>query len=186
MFMGIEIGGDIMRDAQFIANGSDTGLSLSDYRNWFARNQRLGTLKSSVVDYCVGKTFDGLKSPNGALYRLCRNDTDLSYDGIRILLRKTDWRGSNFPAVRDDIRFPLQLSKIPEAVIFCLRDTRDIWHPVLDLDAWDFYVLSGKRLSFICDGAAFITLPALLMLGPVLSDFNGLKHAVDRCLEVDA
>ena len=182
MFMGIEIGGDIMRDAQFIANGSDTGLSLSDYRNWFARNQRLGTLKSSVVDYCVGKLLTGLETPYGALYRVGSEDMQLSDDGIRVDLRWTDWLACTNRSVRDSVSFPLRFGSWPAVVIFGLRDSAERWHPVLDLDAWDFYSVSGRIMSEAYMGADRISLPALLSLGPVWSDYNGIPDAIQQSM----
>lgn len=174
-----------MYDQCFRVNGSDTNLTLSGYKDWFTRNNRVGTLRQSVMEYCVGKTFNGLESPCGSLYRVDAGDGLLTGDGISILLRSSSWYGSDFPSVRSDILFRLCISHVPDVVIFGLHDMRDHWHPVLDLDAWDFYSVPGKRIASVCEGAAYITMPALLMLGPVMSDFNGIKQAVDRCVEAE-
>lgn len=171
-----------MHDEHFRANGQDLTLTMKGYTDWFARNQRIGTFKTSVMEYCVGKLLTGLETPYGALYRVGSEDMQLSDDGVRVDLRWTDWLACTNSSVRDAVSFPLRFGSWPAVVIFGLRDSAERWHPILDLDAWDFYSVSGSILSEAYMGADRISLPALLSLGPVWSDYNGIPDAIQQAM----
>lgn len=169
-----------MTDDQFMANGQPVGLTMTGYREWFARNQRIGTFKTSVMEYCVGKQLAGLETPYGSLYRIGCRDDQLSDDGVRVELRWSEWTGTTDAAKRNSVSFPLMVVSWPDIILFGLHDTSDRYHPVLDLDAWDFYSVSCSRMRDAYGCADRISLQDILKLRPVWSDYNGIPEALAK------
>ena len=172
-----------MTHDHFMANGQPTHITMASYRDWFARNERIGTLKTSIMEYCVGKLLNGLESPYGALYRIGDVDDQLTEDGIVVGIRWTEWTGSTDASVRNDVSFPLRFGKWPDVVLFGMHDTSDRYHQVLDLDAWDFYSVPGNRLRERYGGSEQIQMQDLLKLSPVWSDYNGIPEAIQKALD---
>ena len=135
------------------------------------------------MEYCVGKLLAGLESPCGSLYRLGRKDEQLSDDGIRVELRWSEWTRTTNAAKRNSVSFPLMVCGWPDIILFGLRDNSDRYHPILDLDAWDFYSVRGQRMRGAYDRAERISLHDILKLCPVWSDYNGIPEALGKTMD---
>ena len=170
-----------MSGYHFMSGGRATNMTMESYTAWFARNQRIGTVKTSVVEYCLGKLLNGLESPNGTLYRLLLDgDEMLTDDGISVELRQASMSASQNRSLSGMYTFQLDIRQETEAVIFSVRDNDGKWKSVLDLDAWCFYVISADKLRSVCGSADRISLQALTLLSPEVSGYDGVPDALWR------
>ena len=63
--------------------------------------------------------------------------------------------------------------------VFCLWKATSKAQSILDLNLWEFYVLSTSVLDARKPNQKTIGLESLKKLGPVITDFSGLRDAIE-------
>lgn len=173
--------------------GRDIGLSLQDFWSWGFSDLLDNTLRGSYAEFIVAAAL-GI---NLTAERVNWEPWDLTMDGIRVEVKSCSylqtWEQKRASAVKFSIRpsmpwtagsgYAGELRRPSDVYVFCLYAEKDATQAdPLRLDGWEFYVLPTWRLDESCGAQKSIALSSLLQLGPVKTDFEGLKAAVQRCI----
>lgn len=167
--------------------------TLGEYWAWahsdIASNAERGKLAEYIIHCAVGS-----KAP-------CRTEWDaydvLSEEGVKIEVKSSaylqTWRQERFSDIRFDIApknawdaesntYSGDRRRSADVYVFCLFAAKDAERAdPLDLDQWEFYVLSTRTLEERVPRQKQIGLRALLRLGAEKVGFEGLHPAVAAC-----
>ena len=174
---------------------ADTGLRLRDFLSWGYSDLLDNTLRGSYAEFLVAAALgiDLSKS------RVNWEPWDLTFPAGQAELHIEVKSGSYLQAweqkrpspIRFNIRPTVRWSEThgyageqrrqSDVYVFCVFTEKDASKAApMNLDSWDFYVLSTKVLDERCGEQKSISLDALRRLSPEKADFAGLRAAVLR------
>lgn len=106
----------------------------------------------------------------------------LTGDGYRLQIEAASYLQSQDEEHPDFISYPI--SGMPDAYVFSLYKATSPSQNPLNLDLWDFFVISRKALTKDNSSRKTITLPRLQELGVWQSDYFGISEAILKALDV--
>ena len=182
----------------FILGGKPTGDTIESFWSWAYSELESNIVRSVLAEYIVASAL-GITDKPGEDYREMWRPYDLLYGQTRIEIKSastiqawnTKHKGrftfSIAPArvvdeygnYRDDA--PSQRNS--DIYVFCIFAPEDEDTPPLVLDAWKFYVIKTSILDDKLPTQKTISFEPLKALGPVETDYKGLKAVIDGCKE---
>jgi len=161
------------RNEHFSVNGRELPLTMADFQHWAYSGFGSNASRSVLAEYIVATAL-------GISDKL-RNDSMgsvLMDDGRRVKVSTAAYIQSCDEEHPERIAFNMACGNNPDISIFCVYTALMADESPLNLDLWEFYVLPSEILNTALHGKQTITLPHLLKLEPLWSDYYGLKEAV--------
>lgn len=167
----------------FLANGEEMEITMNDFLRWsypnFLTSERRNALSLFVVASSLGLSKD------------CPSDTMvwkpydiLTGDGYRLQVSSASYLQSMDEEHPDFISFEVLKPWDADAFIFCLYKGSAASQNPLNLDLWDFFVISSKSLMQDSDNRKSITLPRLQELGVWQCDYFGIADGIQKVMDV--
>ena len=170
----------------------DTGLSVGEYWSWAYSDILTNRNRGIFAEFLVGHALDVLNEP-----RMEWDGFDLHYKGKRIEVKSSaylqSWHQSKPSIIRFDIApkkawdarsntYSDTLQRHSDCYVFCLFATlEESTADVLDLNQWDFYVISTKSLNDIYPTQKSLGFESIKKIASITS-YAGLKSTVDTTL----
>lgn len=178
-----------------VFGGKDTGLCLRDFWSWAYSDLLDNTLRGSYSEFIVAAAL-GIDLSAG---RVNWEPWDLTLHGkksdVRVEVKSCSYLQTWEQERPSDIKFSIRPAaawsvekgwsgeqrRPSDVYVFCVFTEQDnATADPLRLDGWEFYVVPTKKLDECCAAQKTIGLRSLLHLGPIRTDFAGLKDAVLR------
>ena len=174
-----------------VFKGESVGYRLSDFWSWAFSDLLDNTLRGSYAEFVVAAAL-GLDLNT---VRVNWEPWDLTLGNIRIEVKSSSflqsWEQEHLTNVSFSIRPTMQwtadggysgeVKRQSDVYVFCLYAEQDAAKAdPADLDGWEFYVLPTRRLDENCGAQKTIAFGSMLRLGPIKTDFAGLKAAVQQ------
>jgi hypothetical protein len=167
-----------------------TARTVGDFWQWAYSDVLSNRNRSIFAEYLVGVALEAVDRP-----RVDWDSVDLTYLGCKVEVKSAaDGRGPEDEETPAKIQFSIRKStdmepgaggngdakaRFADVYVFCHYLERDAEkNDVLDVGAWDFYVLSTKALNKKFGDAKSISLSSLRHLATAYK-FEGLKARVD-------
>lgn len=178
-------------DEPFTQQGRSIGSDLRQFWRWACSdligNAQRGVLAEYIVGLALGCVADGVRVEWDA--------SDLLIEGgIRVEVKSSaylqSWKQERLSTISFGIQptngwdattntIAAQRKRQADVYVFCVfKQTDRATADPLDLDQWDFYVMSTQRLNFTFGEQKSIVLSSLLSHDPVGCSFSGLASAV--------
>ena len=186
--------GKLTGTENFMLNGNPTGVKLSSFWAWAYSELESNIVRSVLAEYIVASALSITDTP-GEDYREMWRPYDLLYRNIRIEVKSAStvqaWNTKHkgkftfsiaparvvdeFGNYKDDA--PVQRNS--DIYIFCIFAPNDETTSPLILDSWTFYLVPTKVFDEIMPMQKTISFDPLKSLNPTITDYKGLKNAVD-------
>lgn len=178
-------------DEQISFRGAGTGVCLRDFWGWAYSDLLENTLRGTYAEFIVAAAL-GIDTSD---VRVNWEPWDLTADGIHIEVKSSSYLQSWEQTRPSDIKFSIRPAsqwsaengfsgerrRQSDVYVFCLFTEKDADKAdPLNLDSWEFYVISTKRLDEQCGDQKTIGLKSLLRLKPEIADYASLCGAVLR------
>jgi hypothetical protein len=166
------------------------GRTVGDFWQWAYSDLLANTTRSVFAEYIVGIALSATDKA-----RLEWESTDLSYGEVKIEVKASahcqSWHQEKPSAIQFSIRkatvwnrhtgkYEGQPTRCADVYVFCLYPEKDTSKAnVLDVPAWDFYVVSTVVLNREFGEAKSLSLSTVKRIG-VHCKFDSLRAAVDR------
>jgi hypothetical protein len=172
-----------------------TGLTanVGDFWQWAYSDILSNRNRSIFAEYLVGLALGAVDTP-----RVEWDAADLTYKGFKIEVKSSadcqSWYQKKPSTIRFSIRkavvwdytsgkFEGEPTRCADLYVFCHYPEKEPAKAnVLDVPAWDFYVIATGVLNVSCGEAKSLSLASVNRIG-VRSKFGGLKSTVDTILE---
>ena len=178
-------------DENFIASGSSLNLKLLDFWKWSVSDLVSNATRGILAEFIVASALD---CSNGV-----RNEWDafdILFDGTKIEVKSAAYLQSWAHAKLSNIIFTIrptmawdsQTNKIDSSprrqadiYVFCLlkHQNKETLDP-MNLDQWEFYVLSAKLLDEKLTMQKTISLARLLQLEPIIARYEDLADCINK------
>ena len=176
-------------------NGHEaTEFRLRDFWAWQASDLLDNTLRGALAEFIVAKAL-GVSTAES---RKDWGPYDIVYDGhhnieVKASAYLQSWEQSKPSQIKFSIRparewipkkgYTDKIIRLSDIYIFCLftETDREKADP-LNLDQWEFYMISTDIINEKCKEQKTITLNSLLKLSPLKSDFSNLHANAKRIL----
>ena len=182
-------------DEPFSQQGRAIGANLRDFWSWACSDLVNNAMRGVLAEYIVGLALGCV----GSGTRLEWDATDLrTRQGLRVEVKSSaylqSWKQERLSKISFDIKPALgwdattntnatERARQADVYVFCvLASTDKAAVDPLNLDQWDFYVMSTKRLNAAVGEQKTITLGSLLKNTPAKCSFAELP----ACIEVEA
>lgn len=170
----------------FIVNGHQIENTMADFLKWSYSDLSEPTVRSAIAEYIVASALD-LTSSEQKRYAPKKHFYDLmTHDGFRLCVRSAAYLES--VDSEQPVRISFGTTHIfsstvvrPDAYVFCLFKGMSADDSPLNLDLWDFYALNHSVIAARVKTKT-ITLPSLLRLEPLWSDYYGLATAIESAV----
>lgn len=177
---------------EFTLRGSGLGLTVNDFWSWAYSDLLNNTYRGVLAEFLVF-TAMGYTPPRTQM-RIDWSPFDLtSPTGRRIEVKSAaflqSWEQDYHSKILFDIApkhawsptdgYAPEAKRTSDLYVFCLYTALSKEQSVLNLDLWEFYVLPTSVLDREKPAQKTISLPSLLKLGPVKTDFSNLGTVID-------
>jgi hypothetical protein len=164
------------------------GFKLRDFWQWAASDLVSNAMRGVLAEYIVANALGlagGIRTEWDA-YDLLFNDRKIEVKSASYI---QSWNHQNLSKITFGIRptrgwdaetnTSSDLRRQADVYVFCLlaHKDQDTLDP-LDLNQWEFYVLSSEVLNRASPDQKTISLASLLRLNPLKIDYSGLSRAV--------
>lgn len=165
----------------FMANGEETGITINDFWRWsypdFLDNDRRKILSKFIVASSV-RLSDFRPQDKGGM----RKHYDLlTGDGYRVQIEAASYLQSCDGEHPSHISFPIPPWDV-DVYVFCLYKAETPSQNPLNLDLWEFFVLSAAKLPE--KKPLSITFPRLTEIGVWQADYYGIPGAISKAMDV--
>ena len=191
-----------------IFDGMPIGYLLRDYWAWNSSDLLNNTLRGSFCEFIVASALDLDLSDStnkdwGAYdvtfpfhWQSCGNESDIVRIEVKSCSYLQSWEQSKLSNIIFSIRptrawdpisgYSGEVKRQSDVYVFCVYTVKDrAKADPLILDGWDFYVLPTRRLDDICGPQKSISLPSLLTLNPIRTNYSGIQCAIIHCIQGD-
>ncbi len=179
-------------DEQFTHEGRSVGAQLREFWSWACSDLISNAMRGVLAEYIVGLALDCLAGRT----RLEWDATDLrTRNGLRVEVKSSaylqTWTQQRVSQISFDIRpttgwdattntYAVERKRHADVYVFCVFTPIDkVVADPLDLDQWDFYVMSTDRLNDAVREQKTITLASLQRHEPIKCTFAELSECVD-------
>ncbi|MGH3902484.1 MAG: hypothetical protein ACRDTA_30350 [Pseudonocardiaceae bacterium] len=182
-------------DDRFTLQGQDVGANLLGFWRWSCSDLVGNVMRGVLAEYIVGLTLecvDGGVRPEW-------DATDLCFQGCRVEVKSSaslqSWSQTKLSPIKFDIEpktgwyadtntYATERKRQADVFVFCvLTHTDKATVNPLNLDQWDFYVLSTDRLNTAVGEQKSITLGSLLRLNPAKASFTNLRACIETATQ---
>ena len=179
---------------EFTLNGSGTGITVSDLWSWAYSDLLNNTSRGVAAEFLVYASLYTFLPPPDQKMRVDWTPYDLtSPSGRKIEVKSAAYLQSWDDNYHEHISFDIAPKRAwdpdngysPNAkrncdlYVFCLYKALSKDVSPLDLDQWEFYVLPTAILNAKIPTQKRIGLRSLLTLNPIVTDYAGLRDAVE-------
>lgn len=195
-------------DEHIYFDGMPTGYLLSDFWRWSSSDLLDNTLRGTYSEFIVGTALGldmsvGFENwlPWDLTFPLQWQDkTGQPHEAVCVEVKSAAYLQSFNPSRLSDIIFSIrpttkwepdgtrssEKQRQSDVYVFCLyaETNRRLADP-LNLDGWEFYIISTKKLDEICGAQKTISLNSLRQLNPIRADYSGIQAAVVQCVQGD-
>ncbi|MGH3696926.1 MAG: hypothetical protein ACRDRX_23595 [Pseudonocardiaceae bacterium] len=181
-------------DDRFTHLDQDVGANLLGLWRWACSDLVSNVMRGVLAEYIVGLA---LGCVDGGV-RLEWDAADLVFQGWRVEVKSSaslqSWSQTRLSPIKFDIEpktgwfaetntFAAERKRQSDVFVFCVLAHSDkATVDPLNLDQWDFYVLSTRRLNAAVGEQKSITLGRLLRLDPVKTSFADLRASVEAAI----
>ncbi len=186
-------------DETFMVDGKTINLTTNDFWQWAYSDLNNSIVQSMLAKFIVASSIKTVTT------RLERSRTGNSYDllsknGYKVNVRAAAYIQTLDEEYPDHISFSIApikfsnrtaseyetdtLQRNSDVYIFCIYKALTTNETPLNLDLWNFYVLSTKILNKKKPAIKTITLPSLMKMEPVQCDYYGISEAIQKILTV--
>ena len=167
---------------------------MGDFWQWAYSDVLSNRNRSIFAEFIVGTALGAVDSP-----RVEWDAFDLRYDGLKIEVKSSaycqSWPQRKPSTIQFSIRkavfwnnetatYEGNSTRSADVYVFCVHTEREkLKVNVLDLSAWDFYVLSTEVIDKDYGEAKSLSLATVNRLA-LLCKFDGLKATVDRLVKL--
>lgn len=179
-------------DEPFTQQGRDLGASLRGFWSWACSDLVNNALRGVLAEYVVGLALDCVDGGT----RVEWDATDLlTGHGLRVEVKSSaylqSWKQDRLSAISFDVKPALgwdattntmatERARHADVYVFCVLASVDkATVDPLDLDQWDFYVMSTNRLNTAVGEQKTIALGSLLRHAPTQCSFAELRTGIE-------
>lgn len=178
-------------DECFTFEDIPNGKQLNDFWSWGFSDLYNNTLRGILAEFIVASAI-GIDTKQTreewAAYDL------LTASGRKIEVKSSayiqSWCNQRMSKIQFSIRpthswnvkkgYSNEIQRQSDLYVFCLYANRDKSKSPLQLDQWEFYIISTSTLNEKCGDQKSITLNSLLSLFPIKATYNGLHDAIEN------
>ena len=171
-------------DESLSVGRNQIALTVNDFWRWaysdFSNKKNL----TIFADFLVATSLEERPA-----LRQTRNGYDILWspcaDGVRINVRAGAYTEALEMEHPDRIQFRLSEYDEPhscDVIVFCVYRAMSQDESPLDMELWDFYIINSRVLYRDVPDRRVITLPALMELEPIWSDYYGIGMAVQKAM----
>lgn len=188
-------------DEHIVFDGMPTGYLLSDFWRWSFSDLLNNTLRGAYAEFIVSAALDlNMDTVNEdwtpwdvTFPHQWTDHAGCSRTEARIEVKSGSYVQSWAQAKPSNIVFSIRQTRAWDSIsgyqdevrrqsdlyVFCLYSVQDREQAdPLTLDGWTFYIIPTSTLDDVCGAQKTLSLPSLLKLNPVQTDFSGVKDAV--------
>ena len=181
----------------FSFNGNDLGKMTLSFWSWAYSELESNILRSALAEYIVALALDITENADEC-YRKTWRPYDLGFMGRRIEVKsastvqawETRHKGkytfsiapASLPNENDNYEENAPKQRNSDVYVFAIFEPKGEEVNPLNLDGWHFVVISTRVLDENMPLQKTISMPSLLRLDPIETDFAGLKSAVLSCI----
>lgn len=182
----------------FLVGGRQISLTVNDFWRWAYSDLADERNRSMMAEFIVASSIGASRQDDASSGQACKRRGLLSPDGYRLEVRSAAYVQSWDMEHPDHVSFSIANPMPPcrdgnaaarvhagqdsDAYIFCLYKGMCRGDSPLDLDLWEFYVLPAAALDAAMPARKTITLPSLMKLRPVWSDYYGIWEAMLKAM----
>ncbi len=192
-------------DEHITFDGMPIGYMLQDFWAWNSSNLLNNTIRGAYCEFIVSAALGLDLNDTNSDWDAYDIDFPHSWvhnrvlrDSVHIEVKSSAylqaWEQSKPSAIQFSIRptrawspqtgYDSAVKRQSDVYIFCLYHVTDrASADPLNLDGWDFYVLSTDALNAHCGPQKTLSLTGLQSLNPIKTDFSGLPDAVIASLQ---
>ena len=163
--------------------GHDIALTVNDFWRWSFSDFSDFSTRDAFAEFLaassLGLTADGAARQHRARYLLY---APLGGSGLRVSVRTAAYVQSDEAEHPDHIIFVIPKKPDCDAYLFCVFKAMTGAESPLNTDLWDFYALRSCALGGSVSERGFVTLPVLMGLNPVWSDYYGIGDAIKKAM----
>lgn len=181
-------------EERFLLQNAETDIRLLDFWKWNQSDILNNSLRGILAEFIVSKAVNTINET-----RVEWDAYDLlTADGIKIEVKSAaylqSWQQSKKSIIQYNIRptlaweantntYATEIKRTADVYVFCLlnEQNRQLVNP-LDLDQWEFFVLSTEQINREKGSQKTIGLNGILKMEPIMTGFDGIKDAVKRVL----
>ena len=185
------------------------GYLLRDYWAWNSSDLLNNTLRGSFCEFIVSSALEIDLSeatnadwgPYDVTFPYEWYNKDGKHDIVRIEVKSCAylqaWEQKQLSNILFSIRptrawdslggYSDEVKRQSDAYVFCLYTVknREEADP-LKLEGWTFYIVSTQKINEACGPQKTISLSALKALGPIETDYLGIKEAIIQCIKIQS
>lgn len=177
---------------EFTLHGSSAGITIKDFWSWAYSDLLNNTFRGVLAEFLVYSSMSNIVPPTQM--RIDWMPFDLtSPSGHRIEVKSAaylqSWEQDYYSKILFDIApkrawsptdgYSVEVKRNSDLYVFCLYTALSRNKSILDLDLWEFYVLATSVLNEKTPLQKGISLPSLLKLRPVKTDYEGLGQTIE-------
>ena len=155
---------------------------VNDFWRWSFSDFSDFSTRDAFSEFLVASSL-GLTADGNARQRRVRNLlwSPVGTAGVRVNVRTAAYVQSSEAEHPDHIIFVIPKKPDCDAYLFCVFKGMTGAESPLDTDLWDFYALCSSALGRMPE-SGYVTLPALMGLNPVWSDYYGIGDAIKKAI----
>ncbi|WP_320972257.1 hypothetical protein [Enterocloster bolteae] len=184
---------------KFMLGGEDLDLTISEFWSWAYSDLLNNTYRGVLAEFIVYKSLQiplsSLKMPDKHAMRVDWEPYDIkSPSGRRIEVKSAAylqaWENDYYSKILFSIAprrawspeqgYSPECKRQSDLYVFCIYTALTREKSILDLDLWDFYVLATSTLNQKVLEQKSISLPSLLKLKPVKTDYSHLAQVIEE------
>lgn len=183
---------------QFYIDGKATQLTINDYWRW-AYSDLINNINRSVLaEFIVASSIGSVHIDTETSRMMWRPYDLLSPDGFKVEVKSAayvqSWDSKHpdyisfriaparMPDETGDYKMDAPLQRNSDVYVFCIYKAMSKDESPLNLDLWEFYVLSTAVLNEKRPTQKTITLPSLIQMDPMRCDYYGIREAIKTAM----
>ncbi|MCA1607110.1 MAG: hypothetical protein LC775_16945 [Acidobacteria bacterium] len=182
-------------DDRFTHQGDDVDANLLGFWRWSCSDLMGNVMRGVLAEYIVGLALGCV----GGGVRPEWDATDLCFQGFRVEVKSSaslqSWSQTKLSPIKFDIEpktgwyaetntYATERKRQADVFVFCvLTHTDKATVDPLNLDQWDFYVLSTNRLNAAVGEQKSITLSSLRRRDPAKASFADLRACIEAATQ---
>lgn len=186
----------------FTVNSNNIDITMSDFWKWAYSDLTSNINRSVLAEYIVASALKTIGMDTEKVRVTWRPYDLLTKDGYKVEVKSAARVQSWDTKHPDKINFRIAPARLPDETgdykldapqqrnsdvyIFCIYRAVSRQESPLDLDLWDFYVLSTKVLDKKKPTQKSISLPVLLQLDPVKCQYHEIGDAIKTAMTLAA
>lgn len=185
---------------QFLVGNKTTDITMNDFWRWAYSDLSNNIRRSVLAEFIVASSLEITDMDSEKTRTMWRPYDLLTKDGYKVEVKSAAYVQSWDAKHPDCISYRIAPARLPDETgdykenaplqrnsdvyVFCLYKAMKKDESPLNLDLWEFYVLSTKILDEKKPTQKTITLPSLMKLEPIWCDYYGIGEAIKKAMTV--